>query len=74
MGTVRAADRRFQQVGSQVAQRTAFKITALKQQPMDLVGDRDRDALRSFENSVHSGVTRLGVLRLHGEDVEELQF
>ena len=80
MGSIRAiraigsTDRRFEQVGRQVAQGTALQITALQQQAMDLVGDRDRDALGSLENSIHGGVTHLAVLRLHGEDVEKTQF
>ena len=41
---------------------------------MDFVGDGDRDALGCLENSVHGGVGRLTVLRLHGEDVEKTQF
>ena len=77
IGAIRAigsTDRRFEQVGRQVAQGTALQITALQQQAMDLVGDGDRDALGSLENSVHGGVTQLAVLRLHGEAVEKTQF
>ena len=71
IGAIGTTDGRFQQVGRQIAQGTALEITALEQQPMDLVGDGDRDALRCLENSVHGGVSRLAVLRLHGKAVEK---
>lgn len=73
-GAVGATNGRFQQVSRQIAQGTALKITALEQQPMDLIRDGDRDTLGSLENSIHGGVGHLAVLRLHGEAVGKTQF
>ena len=73
-GTVGATYGRFQQVSRQIAQETAFEITAFEQQTVDLVRDGDRNTLGSLENSVHGRVGHLAVLRLHGEAVGKTQF
>ena len=73
-GAVGATYGRFQQVCRQIAQGTAFEITAFEQQTVDLVRDGDRNTLGSLENSVHGRVGHLAVLRLHGEAVGKTQF
>lgn len=48
-GGVAAVNRRFQQVGRQVAQRAAFLIAALLQDREGMVGHGDRDPPRAAE-------------------------